>query len=58
MADNNTNARPWYLKPRWQVLMALVAGVAFGWLVPQKAEDSGFVGGLFLTRLNGRKIVR
>jgi len=51
MAGNNVNARPWYLKLHWQVMIALVAGVAFGWLAPAAAEDIGFVGDLFLRLL-------
>jgi len=69
---NNQNSKPWYFKLHWQVLFALVAGVAFGWLAPSAAEGIGFVGdlflrllkmiifallfGLFLTRLNGPKV--
>jgi Na+/H+-dicarboxylate symporter len=50
---NNQNSKPWYFKLHWQVLFALVVGVAFGWLMPRTAEDLGFVGDLFLNRLNG-----
>ena len=48
---NDQNSKPWYLKLHWQVLIALVAGVAFGWLAPQAAENIGFVGDLFLRLL-------
>ena len=51
MTGNNVNARPWYLKLHWQVMIALVAGVAFGWLAPAAAEGIGFVGNLFLRLL-------
>jgi len=51
MAGNKVNARPWYLKLHWQVMIALVAGVAFGWLAPAAAEGIGFVGDLFLRLL-------
>ena len=35
MTDINTQkSKPWYFKLHWQVLFALVAGVAFGWLAP------------------------
>ena len=44
-------AQPWYLKLHWQVLLALVAGVPFGWLAPQAAEGIGFIGDLFLSLL-------
>ena len=37
----NQNSKPWYLKLHWQVLLALVAGVAFGWLAPAAAEGIG-----------------
>ncbi len=51
MTGNNANARPWYLKLHWQVMIALVAGVAFGWLAPAAAEGIGFLGDLFLRLL-------
>ena len=51
MTGKNVNARPWYLKLHWQVMIALVAGVAFGWLAPAAAEGIGFVGVLFLRLL-------
>jgi Na+/H+-dicarboxylate symporter len=51
MTDNNLNARPWYFKLHWQVLIALVAGVAFGWRAPVAAENIGFLGDLFLRLL-------
>jgi Na+/H+-dicarboxylate symporter len=49
--DNNANSKPWYLKLHWQVLIALVAGVAFGWLAPETAAELGFLGDLFLRLL-------
>jgi Na+/H+-dicarboxylate symporter len=48
---SDQNSKPWYFKLHWQVLLALVAGVAFGWLTPQTAEKFGFVGDLFLRLL-------
>jgi Na+/H+-dicarboxylate symporter len=51
MTGNNVNARPWYFKLHWQVLIALVAGVAFGWRAPVAAESIGFLGDLFLRLL-------
>ncbi len=48
---NNQNSKPWYLKLHWQVLIALVVGIAFGWLAPSAAEGIGFVGDLFLRLL-------
>jgi len=51
MIGNNANARPWYFKLHWQVLIALVAGVAFGWRAPAAAESIGFLGDLFLRLL-------
>lgn len=42
---------PWYLKLHWQVVIALGAGVAFGWLAPDPAIAIGFVGDLFLNLL-------
>ena len=51
MGGNNLRLRPWYFKLHWQVMIALVAGVAFGWLAPAAAERIGFVGDLFLRLL-------
>lgn len=51
MTENNMNSKPWYLKLHWQVLLALVVGVAFGWLAPTTAEKIGFLGDLFLRLL-------
>ena len=51
MNNNDANTRPWYLKLHWQVMIALVAGVAFGWLAPAGAESIGFLGDLFLRLL-------
>jgi Na+/H+-dicarboxylate symporter len=47
----NQNSKPWYFKLHWQVLLALVAGIAFGWLAPTAAEGIGFIGDLFLRLL-------
>ena len=51
MSDNNANAKPWFLKLHWQVLIALVAGMVFGWLAPVAAESIGFLGDIFLRLL-------
>ena len=51
MADNISKSRPWFFKLHWQVLIALVTGVAFGWLAPSAAESIGFLGDLFLRLL-------
>jgi Na+/H+-dicarboxylate symporter len=51
MTDNNDASKPWYFKLHWQVLIALVAGVAFGWLMPEAAAEIGFLGDLFLRLL-------
>jgi Na+/H+-dicarboxylate symporter len=54
MADidtDNSNTSPWFLKLHWQVLIALVVGVAFGWLAPAGAQRIGFIGDLFLRLL-------
>ena len=48
---NSANSNPWYFKLHWQVLFALVTGVAFGWLAPSAAESIGFLGDLFLRLL-------
>ena len=48
---NNQKSKPWYFKLHWQVLLALVAGVPFGWLAPSAAENIGFLGDLFLRLL-------
>ena len=48
---NSANSKPWYFKLHWQVLFALVIGVAFGWLAPSAAESIGFLGDLFLRLL-------
>lgn len=42
---------PWYTKLHWQVLLALVAGAAFGRLAPSWAIGIGFLGDLFLRLL-------
>jgi len=51
MSDNNDNSTPWFFKLHWQVLIALVAGVAFGWMTPTAAEGVGFIGDIFLRLL-------
>jgi len=51
MNDLNSKAGPWYFKLHWQVLIALLAGVAFGWLAPSASQSIGFVGDLFLRLL-------
>jgi len=51
MSDNKANSNPWYFKLHWQVLIALVAGVVFGWLAPAAAESIGFLGDIFLRLL-------
>lgn len=48
---NTSDSKPWYLKLHWQVLIALVAGVGFGWFAPTAAQDIGFLGDLFLRLL-------
>ncbi len=48
---SSVNSKPWYFQLHWQVLFALVVGVAFGWLMPSAAEGIGFVGDLFLRLL-------
>ncbi len=42
---------PWYLKLHWQVMIALFAGIPFGWLAPAAAEGIGFLGDIFLRLL-------
>jgi proton glutamate symport protein len=51
MADAAERSKPWYFKLHWQVLIALGAGVGFGWLAPEAAEGIGFLGDLFLRLL-------
>jgi len=51
MSDNNANSKPWFFKLHWQVLIALVAGVVFGWAAPAAAESIGFLGDIFLRLL-------
>lgn len=51
MAERVGNSKPWYLKLHWQVVIALVAGVIFGWTAPAAAVGIGFVGDLFLRLL-------
>ena len=51
MSDANANSKPWYFKLHWQVLIALIAGTATGWLAPSAAQSIGFLGDLFLRLL-------
>ena len=51
MTPVKPNSKPWYFKLHWQVLFALVTGVAFGWLAPTASERIGFLGDLFLRLL-------
>jgi proton glutamate symport protein len=51
MNDAGSNLKPWFLKLHWQVLLALIAGVGLGWLVPTAAQSIGFLGDLFLRLL-------
>ena len=51
MNDLKANSKPWFLKLHWQVLIALVLGVGFGWLAPTASENIGFLGDLFLRLL-------
>ena len=51
MTSTDEPRTPWYLKLHWQVLIALIAGAAFGALAPDFARDIGFVGDLFLRAL-------
>jgi proton glutamate symport protein len=51
MTNSNGNSKPWYLKLHWQVLIALIVGVGFGWLAPDMAQSAGFLGDLFLRLL-------
>ncbi len=41
----------WYLKLHWQVVIALLGGVAFGTFAPGAAHAIGFIGDLFLRLL-------
>jgi hypothetical protein len=51
MADPAPRVKPWYFKLHWQVVIALVLGVGFGWLAPGAATGIGFLGDLFLRLL-------
>lgn len=51
MNETDTKAGAWFLKLHWQVLIALIAGVAFGWWAPAASQNIGFVGDLFLRLL-------
>jgi len=49
--NSNSKAGRWFFQLHWQVLIALLAGVAFGWLAPSASQKIGFVGDLFLRLL-------
>jgi proton glutamate symport protein len=51
MNDIAANSKPWFFKLHWQVLIALLAGVGFGWFAPAAAHEVGFLGDLFLRLL-------
>jgi len=51
MSEINQNEKSWYRKLHWQVVIALVAGVGMGWIVPSAAQKIGFLGDLFLRLL-------
>lgn len=51
VSTNNSNSKPWFFKLHWQVLIALLGGVGFGWLAPTASQNIGFVGDLFLRLL-------
>jgi proton glutamate symport protein len=51
MPDANSNSKPWFFKLHWQVLLALLAGVGLGWMIPAAAQSIGFLGDLFLRLL-------
>jgi proton glutamate symport protein len=51
MNDIAANSKPWFFKLHWQVLIALLAGVGFGWFAPAAAHEIGFLGDLFLRLL-------
>jgi Na+/H+-dicarboxylate symporter len=51
MNEPNTRTGAWFSKLHWQVLIALIAGVACGWLAPDTSRNIGFLGDLFLRLL-------
>ena len=51
MSEAEANSKRWYLKLHWQVLIALFAGTALGWLAPEASKSIGFLGDLFLRLL-------
>ncbi|MBN2321890.1 MAG: cation:dicarboxylase symporter family transporter [Acidobacteria bacterium] len=51
MIEIKPNEKAWYFKLHWQVLIALLAGVAMGWILPAAAQAIGFLGDLFLRLL-------
>ena len=50
-AAAGSGSQPWYTKLHWQVIIALLAGAAFGRFLPGPATAIGFVGDLFLRLL-------
>jgi len=51
MSKDKTAEPHWYFKLHWQVLIALLAGIAMGWVAPAAAQTIGFLGDLFLRLL-------
>ncbi len=51
MSQFDAKPKPWFFKLHWQVLIALIAGVGFGWLAPTASQNIGFLGDLFLRLL-------
>jgi proton glutamate symport protein len=51
MKDLNANSRFRLPSLHWQVLIALICGLVFGWLAPSTAAAIGFLGDLFLRLL-------
>ena len=51
MDENPLKTKPWILTLHWQVFLALIAGLAVGWLAPDSGKYIGFLGDLFLRLL-------
>ena len=51
MSESNENSKPWFYKLHWQVLIALIAGIVLGSVMPATAQYLGFLGDLFLRLL-------